>query len=159
MSGHYSSAIEGQLSMESPTRTLRALRSLAQQLGASSSTAASSQSRVQRRLAAVIMGPPGGGKGTISAKIVDDFGFYHISTGDELRRSVLFLPPALPPSLSLSFSRLWVARDKRWEIWMPVEVTRLRFSLQISRPAASSERPVSVALCVYFFLNVHYVCV
>lgn len=42
----------------------------------------------RRRLIAIIMGPPGGGKGTISAKIVDDFSFYHFSTGDELRRHV-----------------------------------------------------------------------
>lgn len=32
------------------------------------------------------MGPPGGGKGTISKKILKDFPFHHLSTGDELRR-------------------------------------------------------------------------
>ena len=37
---------------------------------------------------AVLIGPPGGGKGTISAKIVEDYCFCHISTGDELRRNV-----------------------------------------------------------------------
>jgi len=31
------------------------------------------------------MGPPGGGKGTISKKIVADFQLYHVSTGDLLR--------------------------------------------------------------------------
>jgi nucleoside-triphosphate--adenylate kinase len=35
---------------------------------------------------ALIMGPPGGGKGTISKKILKDFPFHHLSTGDELRR-------------------------------------------------------------------------
>jgi len=36
----------------------------------------------------VIMGPPGGGKGTISKKIVKDFGYHHVSTGDMLRAHV-----------------------------------------------------------------------
>ena len=34
------------------------------------------------------MGPPGGGKGTISKKLVKDFGYHHISTGDMLRAHV-----------------------------------------------------------------------
>jgi nucleoside-triphosphate--adenylate kinase len=34
------------------------------------------------------MGPPGGGKGTISKKIIRDFGFAHLSTGDILRANV-----------------------------------------------------------------------
>jgi nucleoside-triphosphate--adenylate kinase len=37
---------------------------------------------------ALIMGPPGGGKGTISKKILKDFPFHHLSTGDELRAHV-----------------------------------------------------------------------
>eukprot|EP00930_Biecheleria_cincta_P047382 TRINITY_DN32834_c0_g1_i1.p1 TRINITY_DN32834_c0_g1~~TRINITY_DN32834_c0_g1_i1.p1 ORF type:complete len:242 (+),score=40.49 TRINITY_DN32834_c0_g1_i1:80-805(+) len=36
----------------------------------------------------VIMGPPGGGKGTISKKLIKDFEFHHISTGDMLRAQV-----------------------------------------------------------------------
>eukprot|EP00619_Florenciella_sp_RCC1007_P004846 CAMPEP_0205922466 /NCGR_PEP_ID=MMETSP1325-20131115/14534_1 /ASSEMBLY_ACC=CAM_ASM_000708 /TAXON_ID=236786 /ORGANISM="Florenciella sp., Strain RCC1007" /LENGTH=210 /DNA_ID=CAMNT_0053290479 /DNA_START=173 /DNA_END=805 /DNA_ORIENTATION=+ len=34
------------------------------------------------------MGPPGGGKGTISKKILRDFSFSHLSTGDVLRENV-----------------------------------------------------------------------
>jgi adenylate kinase len=34
------------------------------------------------------MGAPGGGKGTISKKLVKDYGFGHISTGDVLRANV-----------------------------------------------------------------------
>lgn len=34
---------------------------------------------------AVIMGKPGGGKGTISKWMVNDFGFIHLSSGDMLR--------------------------------------------------------------------------
>jgi|EP01043_Picozoa_sp_COSAG02_P016582 nucleoside-triphosphate--adenylate kinase len=37
---------------------------------------------------ALIMGPPGGGKGTISKKILKEFPFHHLSTGDELRAHV-----------------------------------------------------------------------
>lgn len=33
----------------------------------------------------VLFGAPGSGKGTQSAKIIDEFGLYHISTGDVLR--------------------------------------------------------------------------
>ncbi len=36
-------------------------------------------------LRAFIMGPPGSGKGTISARIVKDFGVYHMASGDILR--------------------------------------------------------------------------
>merc|ERR1712107_247124 len=35
-----------------------------------------------------IMGPPGGGKGTLSKKLIKDFEFHHISTGDMLRAQV-----------------------------------------------------------------------
>lgn len=41
-----------------------------------------------RDLTTLIMGPPGGGKGTISKKLIKDFGFHHISTGDMLRAQV-----------------------------------------------------------------------
>eukprot|EP00616_Rhizochromulina_sp_CCMP1243_P009971 CAMPEP_0118971008 /NCGR_PEP_ID=MMETSP1173-20130426/7775_1 /TAXON_ID=1034831 /ORGANISM="Rhizochromulina marina cf, Strain CCMP1243" /LENGTH=216 /DNA_ID=CAMNT_0006920433 /DNA_START=53 /DNA_END=703 /DNA_ORIENTATION=+ len=40
------------------------------------------------RFTALIMGPPGGGKGTISKKILKDFSFTHLSTGDVLRANV-----------------------------------------------------------------------
>ena len=36
----------------------------------------------------VILGPPGSGKGTISKKLVKDFEFAHISTGDLLRKEM-----------------------------------------------------------------------
>jgi len=42
----------------------------------------------QRDLMTVIMGPPGAGKGTISKKIIKDFGYAHVSTGDMLRAHV-----------------------------------------------------------------------
>eukprot|EP00421_Protoceratium_reticulatum_P072263 CAMPEP_0168404750 /NCGR_PEP_ID=MMETSP0228-20121227/24796_1 /TAXON_ID=133427 /ORGANISM="Protoceratium reticulatum, Strain CCCM 535 (=CCMP 1889)" /LENGTH=241 /DNA_ID=CAMNT_0008418375 /DNA_START=52 /DNA_END=777 /DNA_ORIENTATION=- len=41
-----------------------------------------------RGITTLIMGPPGGGKGTISKKLIKDFGFHHISTGDILRAQV-----------------------------------------------------------------------
>lgn len=59
-------------------------------------------------LRAVIMGPPGSGKGTISARIIKHFGMKHLSSGDLLRvnmqkktgeRRGVALPPAPgPPS-------------------------------------------------------------
>jgi len=36
----------------------------------------------------LITGPPGGGKGTISKKMIQDFQFHHISSGDMLRSEV-----------------------------------------------------------------------
>lgn len=36
----------------------------------------------------VIFGPPGSGKGTQSQKIIDKYGFFHISTGDVLRQQI-----------------------------------------------------------------------
>ncbi|XP_071162907.1 GTP:AMP phosphotransferase AK3, mitochondrial-like [Mytilus edulis] len=38
---------------------------------------------------AVIMGPPGSGKGTISTRIVKDFNLKHLSSGDLLRSQIL----------------------------------------------------------------------
>lgn len=37
---------------------------------------------------AVIMGPPGAGKGTIAKRIVKDFGLTHLASGDILRKQV-----------------------------------------------------------------------
>lgn len=41
-----------------------------------------------KKLTALIMGPPGGGKGTIAKKMIKDFEFLHLSTGDVLRKHV-----------------------------------------------------------------------
>lgn len=43
---------------------------------------------LQRIFRAVIMGPPGSGKGTVSARITKTFGLKHISSGDILRANV-----------------------------------------------------------------------
>ena len=37
---------------------------------------------------ALILGPPGGGKGTLSKRLVRDFGFTHFSAGDALRAEI-----------------------------------------------------------------------
>lgn len=37
---------------------------------------------------AVIMGPPGSGKGTVSARIIKSFGLKHLSSGDILRANI-----------------------------------------------------------------------
>lgn len=37
---------------------------------------------------ALLLGPPGGGKGTIAGKLMRDFRFEHISTGDILRKHI-----------------------------------------------------------------------
>lgn len=42
----------------------------------------------RREISALIMGAPGSGKGTISSKILQDFPFAHISTGDMLRKHI-----------------------------------------------------------------------
>ena len=36
----------------------------------------------------VLLGAPGAGKGTQSAKLVEDYGFEHLATGDLLRAAV-----------------------------------------------------------------------
>ncbi len=41
-----------------------------------------------RDLTALIMGPPGGGKGTLSKRVERDFGFRVLSAGDVLRAQV-----------------------------------------------------------------------
>ncbi|CAM9199541.1 unnamed protein product, partial [Hapterophycus canaliculatus] len=46
------------------------------------------QTRGVKKMTAVIMGAPGSGKGTISGKILRDFHFAHISTGDLLRDEI-----------------------------------------------------------------------
>jgi nucleoside-triphosphate--adenylate kinase len=61
-----------------PAAAVAAIRQL------SAAAAAASDSRKF----GLIMGPPGGGKGTISKKILKDFPFHHLSTGDELRTHV-----------------------------------------------------------------------
>jgi len=43
---------------------------------------------ISRIMRAVIMGPPGAGKGTISKRIVKDFGLIHLSSGDLLREHI-----------------------------------------------------------------------
>ena len=35
----------------------------------------------------IIFGPPGTGKGTMSEKLAEEFGFRHISTGDIIRKN------------------------------------------------------------------------
>jgi len=46
------------------------------------------QFRMARDITTIVMGPPGGGKGTISKKMIKDYDYYHISTGDLLRAQV-----------------------------------------------------------------------
>lgn len=43
---------------------------------------------MQRVFRAVIMGPPGSGKGTVSGRITKTFGLKHISSGDILRNNI-----------------------------------------------------------------------
>jgi len=44
---------------------------------------------VAKLLRALIMGPPGSGKGTIAARIVKDFDLKHLSSGDVLRTNII----------------------------------------------------------------------
>ena len=46
-------------------------------------------SSVPKMLRALIIGPPGCGKGTISERIVKDFAMTHIASGDILRNHIL----------------------------------------------------------------------
>ncbi|XP_072515812.1 GTP:AMP phosphotransferase AK3, mitochondrial [Salminus brasiliensis] len=43
---------------------------------------------LQRVFRAVIMGPPGSGKGTVSSRITESFGLKHLSSGDILRANI-----------------------------------------------------------------------
>lgn len=43
---------------------------------------------VKKLIQAIIMGPPGSGKGTIAKRIVKDFGMKHLASGDVLRKHV-----------------------------------------------------------------------
>ena len=44
---------------------------------------------ITKLLRAIIMGPPGSGKGTISERLVKDFGLMHLSSGDLLRNNIM----------------------------------------------------------------------
>ena len=43
---------------------------------------------ISRLLRAIIIGPPGAGKGTISERIIKDFDLKHLSSGDVLRENI-----------------------------------------------------------------------
>lgn len=44
---------------------------------------------ISKIVKAIIIGAPGSGKGTISSRIVKDFGMKHLSSGDLLRTQIL----------------------------------------------------------------------
>lgn len=44
---------------------------------------------ISKIVKAIIIGAPGSGKGTISSRIVKDFGMKHLSSGDMLRAQIL----------------------------------------------------------------------
>ena len=48
-----------------------------------------SPTMISKVLRMIIMGPPGSGKGTVSNRIVKDFGLKHLSSGDLLRAQIL----------------------------------------------------------------------
>ena len=43
---------------------------------------------MSKPLRVLLMGPPGGGKGTVGKWMADDFGFKVVSTGDALREAI-----------------------------------------------------------------------
>ena len=43
---------------------------------------------ISRLLRSIVIGPPGSGKGTISERIVKDFGKVHLSSGNILRDNI-----------------------------------------------------------------------
>jgi hypothetical protein len=45
-----------------------------------------------RIIRAAILGAPGSGKGTLSSRLVNDFNFKHVSSGDLLRQEVCSHP-------------------------------------------------------------------
>ncbi|KJE88477.1 GTP:AMP Phosphotransferase, variant [Capsaspora owczarzaki ATCC 30864] len=55
---------------------------------AAATAAAATSSNATRQFHAIVMGPPGGGKGTISSWLVRDFQFKHLSSGDLLRKQI-----------------------------------------------------------------------
>lgn len=56
---------------------------------------------------AIIMGPPGSGKGTVSARITKSFGLQHISSGDILRANINAKTGKIAVSL---LSELWMTK-------------------------------------------------
>ena len=52
------------------------------------SSSSSSSSVHAKKCRALILGPPGGGKGTLSKRLVRDFDFAHVSSGDALRNQI-----------------------------------------------------------------------
>lgn len=65
-------------------KCVRVSQCLRSRLSSSSETSSNSNNSLN----IIILGAPGGGKGTICKKLIKDFNFQHISTGDLLRRSV-----------------------------------------------------------------------
>ena len=49
-----------------------------------------------------VLGGPASGKGTQCAKLVEEFGYTHISTGDLFRAEVAKVSPLIPKLLSLT---------------------------------------------------------
>lgn len=77
-----------QLERRSPNTILRSFASICiDDLSQDDTSSTSSSSSCAHSL--LILGKPGGGKGTISGKILSDFPqFRHVSTGDQLRQHV-----------------------------------------------------------------------
>uniref|UniRef100_A0A8B9HQG6 Nucleoside-diphosphate kinase n=1 Tax=Astyanax mexicanus TaxID=7994 RepID=A0A8B9HQG6_ASTMX len=55
---------------------------------------------------AVIMGPPGSGKGTVSNRITDSFGLKHLSSGDILRANI---KAKTGKNLHISFNSIYIS--------------------------------------------------
>jgi len=70
----------------------------------------------------LIMGPPGGGKGTLSKRLVRDFGLTHVSSGDALRAQI-----AAKTDLGLAAQKKMAAGEMvPDEIVMPLVVDHLK---------------------------------
>ncbi|KAH8062743.1 adenylate kinase [Aureococcus anophagefferens] len=93
-----------------------------------------------KSLRALILGPPGGGKGTLSKRLVRDFDFFHVSAGDALRREAreldrngvdidLVLNLEIPEAeilARLGGRRVHVASGRSYHVdWNPPEVEGL----------------------------------